>query len=155
MTIMVDITNDDEFRRLVTEMDFARQRVLAARFLENVLPLNDDERITRIAQVASKPDASADELATAFHTARAATVEHHNRCGAECDWKAQAGYFVARAALAAVSPAAADQLAGGPAWQTAMSSRMAMTCKSIDLGEDSAGQEQQEQYRILSEFLDS
>lgn len=150
---MVDITNENEFRRLVTEMDYARQRALAARFLEHVLPLSDDERITRIAQVASRPDASTDELATALHTARAATVELHNRCGAECDWKEQAGYFVARAALAAVSPE--DQLAGGPAWQTAMSSRMAMTCKSIDLAEDTAGQEQHEQYRILSEFLKS
>ncbi|MGB5180181.1 MAG: hypothetical protein WBP44_15805 [Gammaproteobacteria bacterium] len=150
---MIDISNDDEFRRLVMEMDYSRQRALAARFLEHVLPLSDDERITRIAQIAAKTDASADELATAYHTARTATVELHNRCGAECNWMEQAGYFVARAALAAVSPEV--QLADGPAWQTAMSSRMAMTCKSIELAEDAAGQEQQEQYRILSEFLES
>jgi hypothetical protein len=153
MTIMVDISNDNEFRKQLTALDVTSQRTLAARFLERVLLLSDDERIARVAAVASNPDASDDELVTALHTARTATVEHHNRCGAECDWNDQAGYFVARAALAAVSPA--DQTSGGPAWQTAMSSRMAMTCKSIDQSVDSAGQEQLEQYRILSEFLKS
>jgi hypothetical protein len=151
--IMADITNDDDFRKVISGMDDARQRALAARFLENVLALSNDERIARVAQVAARPDASADELATALHTARATTVELHNRCGAECDWKEQAGYFVARTALAAVS--ARDQVAGGPAWQAAMSSRMAQTCKSIDAEEDTSGQEQQAQYRILSEFINS
>ncbi len=151
--IMVDITNDDEFRRAISGIAHADQRALAARFLEHVLPLGNDERLVRIAQVAGNADASADELATALHTARATTVDLHNRCGAECDWTEQAGYFVARAAQAAVTPE--DQLAGGPAWQTAMSSRMAATCRSIDVEEDTAGQEQQEQYRILSEFLNS
>ena len=150
---MVDITNDDDFRKVISGMDDSGQRALAARFLENVLALSDDERIARVAQVAARPDASADELVSALHTARTATVDHHNRCGAECNWKDQAGYFVARAALAAVS--AQDQVAGGPAWQAAMSSRMAKTCKSIDTAEDTSSQDRQEQYRILSEFINS
>ena len=142
---MVDITNDDDFRKVISGMDDSGQRALAARFLENVLALSDDERIARVAQVAARPDASADELVSALHTARTATVDHHNRCGAECNWKDQAGYFVARAALAAVS--AQDQVA--------MSSRMAKTCKSIDTAEDTSSQDRQEQYRILSEFINS
>lgn len=150
---MVDITNDDDFRKVISGVDDSGQRALAARFLESVLPLSGDERIARVAQVAARPDASADELASALHTARTATVDLHNRCGAECDWKDQAGYFVARAALAAVS--AHDQVAGGPAWQAAMSSRMAQTCMSIDAAEDTSGQERHEQYRILSEFINS
>jgi hypothetical protein len=103
--------------------------------------------------VAAKPEVSADELSTALHTARTATVESHNRCGAECDWKEQAGYFVARAALATVSPA--ERIPGGPAWQAAVSSRMARTCETIDVADTTTGAEQQYQYRILSEFLES
>jgi hypothetical protein len=150
---MVKISDDEEFRRQLTRLDQPSQRKLAARFLQNVLPLNNDERITRVAQVAAKPDVSRDELASALHAARIAAVESHNRCGAECDWREQAGYFVARAAVAAVSPM--DQVAGGTAWQAAMTSRMARTCESIEAAEDTTGTERQYQYRILAEFLDS
>ena len=89
----------------------------------------------------------------ALRTAKAAVIDSHARCGADCDWKDQAGYFVARAAAAAVSPE--GQMAGGPAWQAAMSSRMAATCRSIDSTEDIAGQARTQQYLILSEFLTS
>jgi hypothetical protein len=42
-----------------------------------------------------------------------------------------------------------------PARQAALSSRMAQTSKSIVTGDDTAGQEGEQQYRILSEFLES
>jgi hypothetical protein len=150
---MTEIHNDTEFRQRVESLDAVRQRLLAARFVEKVLSLCDDERVCRIAKVAANADASADELATALHTARVAIIDSHARCGAECAWKDQAGYFVARAAAAAVSPP--GQLAGGSAWQAAMSSRMAETCRSIDTGEDNASNARKEQYLILSEFLTS
>jgi len=150
---MTEITNDEDFKKAIAALSDADQRALAARFLESVLPLGTDARIARVAEVAARANASADELAGALHTARATAVDLHNRCGAECDWKEQAGYFVARAALAAVS--GRDQLPGGPAWQTAMSSRMAQTCRSIDAADDTSGRERQAQYRVLSEFLHS
>jgi hypothetical protein len=150
---MADISNEDEFRQALGGLDSAGQRAVAARFLMSVIDLSGDKRLARIADIAGQADASGDELATALHEARKVTVETHNRCGAECDWKDQAGYFVARTALAAVSPP--DQLPGGSAWQAAMSSRMARTCRSIDRAEDTTGQERQAQYRILSEFIDS
>lgn len=151
---MTEIRNDAEFRQKLESLDPARQRILAARFVEKVLPLCDDERVSRVVKVAASPTASADELATALHTARVAIIDSHARCGAECAWRDQAGYFVARAAAAAVSPP--EQLAGGgPAWQAAMSSRLAETCRSIDTAEDNAGQARKQQYLILSEFLTS
>ncbi|MEN8107244.1 MAG: hypothetical protein ABFS22_04480 [Pseudomonadota bacterium] len=149
---MTAITNDTEFRRQLEGLDYARQRA-AARFIEHVLDLCDDERIGRVAKVAANPNASADELATALHSARAAAIDSHARCGADSDWKEQAGYFVARAATAAVSPE--GQVAAGPAWQAAMSSRMAQTSMAIETPEDTAGQERLAQYRILSEFLNA
>jgi hypothetical protein len=150
---MTEIHSDTEFRQKLESLDPAQQRILAARFVEKVLSLCDDERVCRIVKVAANPDASADELANALHTARVAIIDSHARCGAECAWKDQAGYFVARAAAAAVSPP--GQLAGGTAWQAAMSSRMAETCRSIDTAEDNAGQTRKEQYLILSEYLTS
>jgi hypothetical protein len=150
---MTEISNDTEFRDSLESLDPAYQRILAARFVEKVLSLCDDERVCRVVKVAANPDASADELHTALHTARVAIIDSHARCGADSSWKDQAGYFVARAAAAALSPP--GQLAGGPAWHAAMSSRMAETCRSIDTAEDNTGQVRKQQHLILSEFLTS
>jgi hypothetical protein len=150
---MTEISNDTDFRQKIESLPYARQRLLAARFVESVLAFSGDERVARVLKVAADPKASADELATALRTAKAAVIDSHARCGAECDWKDQAGYFVARAVAAAVSPE--GQMAGGPAWQAAMSSRMAATCRSIDSAEDNAGQTRTQQYRVLSDFLNA
>jgi hypothetical protein len=115
--------------------------------------LCSDDRIARVIQVAGNSEASESELAEALKTARATTFDCHTRCGAEGDWSEQEGYFVARAATAALTPI--GQMPGGPVWQAALSSRMAQTSRSIVTGDDTAGQESNQQYRILSEFLDS
>ena len=117
---MTHIDNDAEFRRALDDLDPARQRQLAARFVENVLALCSDERIARVLRVAGNSEASEDELAEALKTARATTFDCHTRCGSEGDWAEQAGYFVARAATAALTPT--GQMPSGPAWQAALSS---------------------------------
>ena len=150
---MTRVSNDAEFRTVLDGLDPARQRQVAARFVENVLALCSDERIARVVEVAGNSEAGEDELAEALKTARATTFACHTRCGSEGDWSEQAGYFVARAATAALTPVA--QMPSGPAWQAALSSRMAQTSKSIVTGDDTAGQEGEQQYRILSEFLES
>jgi hypothetical protein len=150
---MTQISNDTEFRTALDGLDPARQRLVAARFVESVIALCSDERISRVVQVAGNSEASEAELAEALKTARATTFACHTRCGSEGDWAEQAGYFVARAATAALTPV--GQMPSGPAWQAALSSRMAQTSKSIVTGDDTAGQEANQQYRILSEFLES
>ena len=150
---MTRISNDTEFRKALDGLDPARQRHVAARFVENVLALCSDERIARVLRVAGNSEASEDELAEALKTARATTFDCHTRCGSEGDWSEQAGYFVARAATAALTPI--GQMPSGPAWQAALSSRMAQTSASIVSGDDIAGQEADQQYGILSEFLNS
>ena len=150
---MIQVTNDSEFRQALDGLDATRQRLVAARFVENVLALCVDERIASVTRVAGNGEASADELAAALKTARATTFDCHTRCGSEGDWSEQAGYFVARAATAALTPV--GQMPSGPAWQAALSSRMAQTSRSIVTGDDTAGKEGTQQYRILSEFLDS
>jgi hypothetical protein len=150
---MTQISNDAEFRVALDSLDATGQRLVAARFVKNVLALCSDERIARVVQAAGNSAASEDELAEALKTARATTFDCHTRCGSEGDWSEQEGYFVARAAVAALTPV--GQKPSGPAWQTALSSRMAQTSRSIVTGDDTAGQEANQQYRILSEFLDS
>jgi len=151
---MSQITNDSEFMKTIESLDYTQQRVVAGLFVKNVIDLCDDERITRVADVAANPGASDDELAAALKTARATTIDCHTRCGSEGDWKAQAGYFVARAATAAVTPKAQSK-AGGPAWQAAMSSRMARTSMQIDAEDVSTSDESGQQYKILSDYLNS
>ena len=150
---MTWISNNTEFRTALDALDPARQRLVAARFVENVLALCSDERIARVLRVAGNREAGEDELAEALKTARATTFDCHTRCGSEGDWSEQEGYFVARAATAALTPVA--QMPSGPAWQAALSSRMAQTSKAIVTGDDTAGQEAGQQYRVLSEFLES
>jgi hypothetical protein len=149
---MSSITNDAEMRRAVAELATPAQRLLAARFVTNVLSLSDDARLQRVVDTAAKPDAGEDELADAYRAAKAAALEAHARCGADGEWNDQAGYFVARAAEASVAPQVRSH-AKGPAWQAAMSARMARTCLAGDAEEDTHDQESQAQYRILAEYL--
>ncbi|MGD2055716.1 MAG: hypothetical protein PVJ15_02840 [Gammaproteobacteria bacterium] len=150
---MTEITSEAEFRRALEGLDAGQQRVVAALFVQHVLPLSTDERIARVTGVAADAEASADELADALRVARAATFDAHTRCGSEGDWSAQAGYFVARAVVAALTPV--GQVPGDPAWQAAMASRMAQTSKAIASGDHSAEQESREQFRILSDYLNT
>jgi len=151
---MSQITNDTEFKQALKDLDESSQRLIAARFVEHVLPLSTDERIARVVKVAADNEASADELTSALRTAKAATFDSHTRCGSEGNWKEQAGYFVSRAAVAALTPC--EQCASGsPAWQAAMSSRMARTSMEIDADDMSTTNESEQQYKILSDYLNS
>jgi hypothetical protein len=150
---MTAITDDREFREALNRLDAGQQRIIAASFVKSVLHLCTDERIARVLEIAGDPGASDAALADALKTAKATTFDCHTRCGSEGDWLEQAGYFVARAAVAALTPM--GQMPGGVAWQAAMSARMAQTSKSIVTGENTAGQESENQYRLLAGFLNS
>ena len=149
---MTQITNDTEFRQSIGQLEFNKQRELAGMLVNNVISLSTDERVGRVVKVALDSGASEAELASSLKTAKAATVDCHTRCGSEGDWKEQAGYFVARAATAALMPESQNR-GGGPAWQAAMSARMARTSELIDSETGSDSDEIEQQYQILSDFL--
>ena len=150
---MNQITNDTEFKQSIQSLSFRQQRILGARFVEHVMNLCADDRLKRVIDIASDENATQDDLATALKSAKAITFDCHTRCGAEGNWTEQAGYFVARAAIAAVTPEAQSK-SGGPAWQAAMSTRMALTSTQID--KDSTELTDNEwQYKLLSDFLNS
>jgi hypothetical protein len=152
---MMQISNDADFRRALTNMDSDQQRAVAAIFVEHVLLLSGDERLNRAVKTAADIQSSEDELFSALKSARAATFDSHTRCGSEGNWTDQAGYFVARAAVAAIAPPTKTK--GGAAWQAAMSSRMARTSILIDdeSFELPAQAENEWQYQTLSEHLNT
>ena len=153
---MNQITNDVEFKQALEALGPVQQRAIAAAFVAHVLALSNDERLNRVVSIAAVEHAMDDELLNALRSARAATIESHTRCGSEGNWTDQAGYFVARAAVAAVTPPAQSRT-GGAAWQAAMSSRMAHTSMLIDdsAGDPSAQTESEWQYHALSDYLNA
>lgn len=153
---MSQITNDIEFKQALQELDHAQHRIIAAMFVEHLLPLTTDKRIKSIVKTALDPNASEDELASAYKSARAATFDSHTRCGSEGHWTDQAAYFVARAAVAALATDLQSK-SGGPAWQAALSLRMAQTCLLIDSDENAPTEttNNEWQYKILSNYLNS
>ena len=149
---MTQINNDTEFRQAIGQLDYNKQRELAGMFVNNVIGLCTDDRVGRVVKVALDSSANDDEVAAAQKTSKAATFDCHTRCGSEGDWKEQAGYFVARAATAALMPESQSR-GGGPAWQAAMSCRMARTSQLIDNEAGSDSDEIEQQYQILSDYL--
>ena len=153
---MSQISNDTEFKQALQGLDATQQRAVAALFVEHVLSLSDDDRVKRAVKVATDDSASIGEISDALKSARAAIMDCSTRCGAEGNWTDQAGYFVARAAVAAVTPPVQSK-ASGPAWQAAMSSRMAQTSILIDNDSDEVADhsENEYQYDILSNYLNA
>jgi hypothetical protein len=151
---MNDISNDGDFKRVLEHLGPLQQRQVAAMFVKHVLPLCADKRLERVIRIVADADATDEELAGALKTAHAVTFDCHTRCGAEGHWTDQAGYFVARAAVAA-STQLENSRTGGPAWQAAMSARMAHTSMLIDEDGDqqSAHTECEWQYRSLTDYL--
>ena len=150
---MTDINNDTDFRKVLEGLGELQQRQVAAIFVQHVLALSGDKRLERVLKTAADKDASEEELAAALKAAHAVTFDSHARCGAEGHWSDQAGYFVARAAVAATT-APVHSRQGGPAWQAAMSARMAYTSMLIDdVSNQSAHTECEWQYQALADYL--
>jgi hypothetical protein len=151
---MSSITNDSEFGAALENLSIERQRAVGALFVENVLGLNDDDRVAQALAAARDPDISNDVMTMVRHAIKAASLEAHARCGADGKWTDQAGYFVARAAEACVEPQVLSK-GKGPGWKAAMSARMAKTCLAAEGDEDAHDSESQAQYQILTRYLDS
>jgi hypothetical protein len=144
------ISNDAEFKSALSALSTSRQRQLAARYTENVLPLCKDVRVVGAVSAAKRVDITDVELAALYQAAKSASVESYTQCGHETDWTAQAGHFVAKAAMACVAPA---QPSANLAWDAAMDARMARTCETIATGKGTENREADSQYRLLEQFM--
>lgn len=153
------ISNDKEFKNALAGLSTARQRQVAASFVQRVFALSGDIRIKAALDAAARPDVSDAELTVLSGAANTARVESFTQCGKETDWSAQAGHFVAKAAVACVKAAEAAEAgeAGSTnlAWDAAMHARMARTCQTVADGAGTENVEAGEQYRLLEAFLNS
>lgn len=150
---MSQITSDAEFKQALNDLSAKQQRVVAAIFVEHVLSLSNDDRVKRAVKVAADENVNTDEISGALKSVKAAIMDSSTRCGADGNWTDQAGYFVTRAAVAALTPQA--QSKSNPAWQAAASCRMARTSIEIDSESDKEPDhtETKWQYDILSKHL--
>ncbi len=144
------VTNDVEFRERLDGLELEQQRVVASRFVRNVLSLSEDPRLQSVVEAA----ATGGDLEGAFKSAKRASLDAHARCGTEGDWNDQAGYFVARAAQAAVEPVVRT-VGKSPAWKAALQCRMARTCLAAESDEDSHDLETGAQYQLLNDYLEN
>ena len=146
------LNNDKDFKAKLDVLPIADQRHVAALFVMRVFPLSSDARLKNAIEMSQREGVMEAELASACQIANTARVESFTRCGRETDWTAQAGHFVAKAAVACVRPAGEG---GNLAWDAAMSARMARTCETVATGEGTDNNEAGEQYRILEAFLNN
>jgi len=146
------ITNDKDFKAALAGLSVAQQRQVAARFVQRVFGLSHDVRIKAALDVAGRADITDAELTVVSQAANTARVESFTQCGRETDWTAQAGHFVAKAAVACVRLAAPGE---SLAWEAAMQARLARTCETVASGVGTENREAEEQYRLLEAFLKS
>jgi len=150
---MAEISNDRDLRDALNALSPIRQRILGAKFAENVVHLCKDDRVTRSLATAQNPDASDTELQDAYKAAKSYATQTYTACGTDTDWLAQADHFVAASAAAALTPA--DQLSAktNPAWKAAVQARMSKNCEIMEEDEGEMETEAERQYRIAGEHL--
>lgn len=150
---MNQIHNDAEFKAALQTLPLQQQRAAGALLVDSVAGLCNEERIQRALLLAKNSQTAPEELQLAHKSVKAASLDFHARCGADSDWKEQACYFIAKAAAACVASESSLNKAGGPAWEAALSCRMARTCLEIEDGE--THDEAAAQYQIVADFLNT
>lgn len=160
---MVEIVNESEFRTQLARQPVAVQRKLAARFIEQVQDLSDDQRVKSALDAAGADHSGAEELSRAYQSVHSLYVETHPRSDlSELDFKRQAAHFVTEACLVALSPVYEGEQPVNLAQKTAMYCRMARTCASMKHDQEQAdfsgvaeqiNAHNQAQYRAAAELL--
>jgi hypothetical protein len=150
---MTNIQSDTDFKTALSRLPLPQQRRVGKRFVESVIELSGNPRVSKAIGIAEDADASTGELTESFNMAKSAAIESYTLCGREADWLQQAGHFVAAAAAACLAPPDQAEHSGNLAWTTAMNARMATVCAKIAQGEQDDHAEVEKQHRILDEFL--
>lgn len=150
---MATITNDQELRAAIKQLDPEQQRRLGCRFARHVTHLSRDERVNRAIATGLSEHPAPGELEDAFKAAKAYSIKTYTDCGKDTDWMAQADHFVAAAtavALGADEQTTDRQL---PAWKAAVQARMAVSCAMMEDEAASESDEARHQYALANEFL--
>jgi hypothetical protein len=153
----------EEFKDALEALSLDQQRIIAARFVGDVLDLTDDESLKHAQQIASRKDATPEELMAAYHSARHVAVKSGIHSEWELvDWHKQAEHFVAKACAESLAPAHHGVKWRHLAWNVAHHCRMARTCASIDheqerpslaKAEAALNKQIETQFELLRQFL--
>jgi hypothetical protein len=145
---MKKISNETEFKAALKALTPMQQRQVGTQFVENVLSLATNTKLTKLLLLAQKEDIEPDELAQAYQDANYLAVKTYTVCGADGDWMNQAKHFVAAACAACLKPETS-------AWTVAMNCRLARVCDGIAQLKDLGEQEIIAEYQILQNFLNN
>jgi hypothetical protein len=150
---MATITNDQDLRAALNQLNPEQQRLLGCQFAEHVMHLGKDERVNRAIATGLKEQLSPGELEDAFKVAKTCAVTTYTDCGKDTDWLAQANHFVAAAAAAALTPDALMTDRQNRAWKAAVQARMAVNCAMMEDDTASESDEARQQYGLVNAFL--
>lgn len=161
---MTKISTTKDFKQALDSLSLDQQRVVAARFVADVLDLTADNRVKQAQEVAANPDATPETLMSAYHSAWHAAVESSVHSDMELiDWHKQTAHFVAKACAESLAPAHHGITWRHLAFNVASHCRMARLCASIEhedekpslsTAEEALNKQIQTQFDILSTFLE-
>jgi hypothetical protein len=162
--IMAKIGTMQAFKEALEALSLDQQRLVAARFVADVLDLTQDERVTRAQKVAADPAATPDAIMSAYHSAWHAAMESSVHGDMELiDWQKQTAYFVAKACAESLAPSHPGVTLRHLASNVAHHCRMARLCASIEhegekpslsAAETALSRQIQTQFQILGAFLE-
>lgn len=162
---MSQIDSNQAFQQALAALPVKKQRQVGAKFIGNVLDLTAEPRFRDVLKLLEKPEPSAQELFDGYHSIHAVYVSTHPRSDlAELNYARQAEHFIAEGCLVCLSPVYQEAKVHHLAQKAAMYCCMARTCAGIKHDEEtpqlSRSQEMltteiQDQYRLLSEFLEN
>ncbi len=161
---MTKISTTKEFKQALESLSLDQQRIVAARFVAEVLDLTDDVRIKQAQEVAADPKATPEALMTAYHSAWHAAMEYSLHSDLELiNWHKQTSYFVAKACAESLAPAHQGIAWRHLAFNVASHCRMARLCDNVaqeeeqpnlSPAEDALKKQIQTQFEILNTFLE-
>jgi hypothetical protein len=161
---MGKISTMKEFKQALESLSLDQQRVVAARFVADVLDLTEDDRVIQAQKVAADRNAKPETLMSAYHSAWHAAVQSSLRSDLELiDWHKQTAHFVAKACAESLAPAHHGISWRHLAFNAASHCRMARLCANIEheeehpnlsVAEEALNKQIQTQFEILGTFLE-
>lgn len=160
---MTQINSQSAFQQALAELPLKKQRQVGAEFIGNVLDLTSEAQFRRVLTLLERAELTAEDLHDSYHSIHALYVRTHPRSDlSELDYSRQAEHFIAEACLVCLSPVYEETRVHHLAQKAAMYCCMARTCAGIkhdeeapqlSRSEEMLTKEIQDQYRLLSDFL--
>jgi len=161
---MSEITNIKEFKQVIDSLPINQQRLVASKFIADILDLTDDDQLIHAQTVAANPNATEDDYLSSYKYSKHVAVKAGQYEWEEVDYLQQIRHFVANACAVCLAPSDSSVRGHHLAWNVAHYCNCARTCASIAQDEkhpnlanaDKLLKEQiNNQFQIVNNFLAS